>query len=121
MPSCKQTNKLDLSKKELNKIKLLFDNFSLISQRLDEMIKKQKVVFDKAELGYWCYDKQKTIKNLYKKSSKDNLTCFHCGKVGHRSYTYRTNNSKVKQVWVIKRIINTNLKGPKIAWVSKSI
>ena len=84
------------------------------------MIKNQKVVFDKAWLGYRCYDKQKIIKNLYKKSSKDNLTYFHCGKVGYRSYTYRTNNSKVKQVWVIKETHNSNPKGPKIAWVPKS-
>ena len=114
------TNELEDSKKELNKIKPLFDKFTLSSQRLDEMITNQKAVFDKARLGYRCYDKQKTIKNLYKKSSKDNLTYFHCGKVGHRSYTCRTKITNVKQVWVIKGAINTNFKGPKIAWVPKS-
>ena len=60
------------------------------------MIKNQKAVFYKVGLGYRWYDKQKTIKNLYKKSSKDNLTYFHCGKVGHRSYTYRTKNINIK-------------------------
>ena len=114
------TNELDVSKKELNKIKPLFDKFTLSSQRLDEMIKNQKAIFDKVGLGYRYYDKQKAIKNLYKKSSKDNLTCFHYGKVGHRSYTCRTKNTNVKQVWIIKGTINTNPKGPKIDWVPKS-
>ena len=91
------TNKLNATKEELDKIKLLFDKFTLISQRLDEMIKKQRAVFDKTGLGYRCYDKQKTINNLYKKSSKENITCFQCGKVGHRSYTCKTNNSKVNK------------------------
>ena len=62
------------------------------------MIKNQRAIFDKVELGYRCYDKQKTINNLYKKSSKENITCFYCGKVGHMSYTCKTNNLKVKQV-----------------------
>ena len=84
------------------------------------MLKNQTAIFDKAGLRYRCYDKQKTIKNPYKKSSKDNLTCFHCRKVGHRSYTCRTKNTKVKQVWIIKGTINTNPKGPKIAWIPKS-
>ena len=84
------------------------------------MIKDQKAVFDKARLGYKCYNKQKIITNLYKKSSKDNLTYFHYGKVGHRSYTYRINNLKVKHVLVIKGTSNTNPKGPKIACVPKS-
>ena len=114
------TNELNATKEELDKTKPLFDKFTLSSQRLDEMIKNQKAVFDKAGLGYKCYDKQKTIKNLYKKSSKDNLTCFHCGKVGYRSYTCRINNLKVKQVWINKETSNTNSKGSKIAWVPKS-
>ena len=114
------TSELNVTKEELNKTKPLFDKFILSSQRLDEMIKNQKAVFDKTGLGYRCYDKQKTIKNLYKKSSKDNLTCFHCVKVGHRSYTCRTNNSKIKQVWIIKGIHNSNPKGSKIVWVPKS-
>ena len=49
------------------------------------------------------------------KSSKDNLICFHYGKVGKKSYTCKINNTKVKQVWIIKGTTNTNPKGPKIA------
>ena len=106
--------------KDLEKTKSLIDRFTLSSTRLDMMLKSQRTVFDKAGLGYRCYDKQKTINYLYKKSSKDHLTCFHCGKVGHKSYTCRINNSKVKQVWVIKGTNNSNPKGPKIAWVPKN-
>ena len=114
------TNKINATKKELDKTKSLFDKLTLSSQRLDEMIKNQRAIFDKIGLGYRCYDKQKTINNLYKKSSKENITYFHCGKVGHRSYTCKTNNSKVKQVWVTKGIHNSNPKGSKIAWIPKS-
>ena len=109
------TNELNATKKELDKTKPLFDKFTLSSQRLDEMIKNQRAVFDKAGLGYRCYDKQKTINNLYKKSSKENITYFHYGKVGHRAYTCKTNNLKVKQVWIIKGTHNSNPKGSKIA------
>ena len=45
------TNKLNITKEELSKIKPLFDKFILSSQRLDEMIKNQKVLFDKPGLG----------------------------------------------------------------------
>ena len=83
------------------------------------MIKNQKAVFDKVGLGYRCHDKQKTIKNLYKKSSKDNLTYFYYGKVEHKSYTCRTKKTIVKQVWIIKGTTGTNPKGPMIAWVPK--
>ena len=114
------TNELYATKKKLDKTKSLFDKFTLSSQRLDEMIKNQRAVFDKTGLGYRCYDKQKSINNLYKKSSKENMTCFHYGKVGHKSYICKTKNTKMKQVWVIKDSINTNPKGPKIAWVPKS-
>ena len=84
------------------------------------MIKNQRDVFDNVELGYKCYDKQKIINNLYRKYSKENITCFHYGKVGHRLYTYKTNNSKVKQVWIIKETYISNPRGPKIDWVPKS-
>ena len=83
------------------------------------MIKNQRAVFDKAGLGYRYYDKQKIINNLYKKSSKKYITYFHYEKVGHRSYTCKTNNSKVKQVWIFNEIHNSNPKGPKIAWIPK--
>ena len=49
------------------------------------------------------------------KSSKKNITCFHYGKVGHKSYTCKTKNTKMKQVCVIKGTTKTNPKGPKIA------
>ena len=104
---------------ELSKVKPFVDRFILSSHRLDLILKDQKAVFDKTRLGYRSYDKQKSIKNLYKKSSKENMTCFHYGKVGHKSYSCKTKSTKIKQVWIIKDLINTNPKGSKIAWVPK--
>ena len=83
------------------------------------ILKNQKAVFNKAGLGYRSYDKQKPINNLYRKSSKKNMTCFHCAKIGYKSYICKSKNTKVKQVWIIKDSINTNPKGPKIDWVPK--
>ena len=50
------------------------------------MLNNQKVVFDKVGLGFRSYSKQKTINNLYKKSSNENMTYFCCKKFGHKSY-----------------------------------
>ena len=57
------------------------------------MLKSQRAIFDKVRLGYKSYCKQKSINNLYKKSFSDNIICFCCGKLGHKTYTYNMKRS----------------------------
>ena len=89
------------------------------------ILENQKVVYDKAGLGYNPLKKQKFLKNIYVNSSNNkfsNITCFKYGKIGHKSYTCLSNkflNSNAKKIWVPKGTIATNQKGPKKAWVSK--
>ena len=50
------------------------------------------------------------------------IICFKCNKVGYKSLdcwanTYK--NKRIKQIQIPKRTIDTNLKGLKLAWVSK--
>ena len=57
------------------------------------MLKNQRAIFDKAELGYKSYYKQKSINTLYKKSSSDNIVYFYYGKLGYKTYTYNMRKS----------------------------
>ena len=61
-------------RKELDKLKPFVDRFTLSSQKLDMILGTQQAVFDKAGLGFRSSYKRKTTKNLYKKSSYENLT-----------------------------------------------
>ena len=78
------------------------------------ILENQKVVYDKAGLGYNPLKKQKYLKNIYVNSSSNkfsNITCFKCGRVGHKSYTCFSNisvYSNVKKIWVPKGTIMTN-------------
>ena len=88
------------------------------------ILNNQQAIFDKAGLGYRSYSKQKSTCNLYKKSSKENLTCFCCGKIGHKAYAFKSrmlNAKSMKKVWVPKGTHVTNLQGPKKAWVTKTV
>ena len=87
------------------------------------MLKNQRAIFDKAGLGYKSYYKQKSINTLYKKSSSDNIVCFCCGQLGHKTYTYnmrkRPNSLKIKQVWIVKNPLFDKVEKPKVTWVPK--
>ena len=68
------------------------------------ILENQKAVYDKAGLGYNPLKKQKYLKNIYVNSlsnKSSNITCFKCGRVGHKSYTCFFNksvNSNVKKI-----------------------
>ena len=68
------------------------------------ILENQKAMYDKAGLGYNPLKKQKYLKNIYVNSSSNkfsNITCFKCGRVEHKSYTYFSNksvNSNVKKI-----------------------
>ena len=116
-------SKNEVLSKDLAKAKFLLDRFILSSNRLDMMLKNQRAIFDKARLGYKSYYKQKSINTLYKKSSSDNIICFYCGKLGHKTYICnmrkRPNSIKIKQVWVVKKYLLDKVEKPKVTWVSK--
>ena len=87
------------------------------------MLKSQRAIFDKAGLGYKSYYKQKSINNLYKKSSSDNIVCFCCGKLGHKTYSCNVrkspNSIKIKQVQIVKISLVDKIERPKITWMPK--
>ena len=76
------------------------------------ILNNQQAVFDKARLGYRSYSKQKLACNLCTKSSKENLTCFCCGKLGHKAYMCNlrkdSNSSRSRIIWIIKDSATTN-------------
>ena len=113
----------DISK-ELVKAKSLVSKFTLSSKQLDLMLSNQRTIFNKAALGFQSYAKQKPVNELYKKSSKENLVCFHCGKLGHKAYScnIRKNPSTIKlnQVWIVKKPFVEKMEKPKTTWVPKS-
>ena len=66
------------------------------------------------------YVKQKSINNLYKKSSNKNMSYSYCEKLRHKLYECKyKRNIKLKQIWFIKGSSRTNHEGPKKAWVPK--
>ena len=83
------------------------------------ILKNQKAIFDRAGLGFRCYAKQKSVNNLYKKSTNENMIYFYYEKSGHKLYIYKSKRN-IKQIWVIKRYVLTNNEGPKKAWVPKN-
>ena len=104
--------------KDLEKAKSLLNRFTLSSNRLDMMLKDQQAIFNKAWLGCKTYQKQKSINNIYKKLSYDNLVCFCCDKLGHKSYTCNMrkcpNSIRIKQVWIIKKSLLDKVEIPKV-------
>ena len=111
-------------KNDINKLKPIVDKFTLSSNKLNMILDNQKAVYDKAGLGYNLLKKQKFLKNIYVNYSSNkstNITCFKCGRIGHKSYTcLKSANTTIKKIWVPKGTILTNLKGPKKAWVPKT-
>ena len=101
----------------------MIDRFILSSNRLDMILKNQRAIFDKAGLGYKSYYKQKSINTLYKKSSSDNIVCFCCDKLGHKTYTCNMrkspNSIKIKQVWIVRKPLIDKVERPKVTWVPK--
>ena len=97
----------DLSK-NIEKAKSLLDRFILSSNKLDTMLKNQRAIFDKAGLGYKSYYKKKSINTLYKKSSSNNIDCFCCGKIGHKTYTCNMrkspNSIKIKKFGLLRNL-----------------
>ena len=89
------------------------------------ILDNQKIIYDKAGLGYNSLKEQKFLKNIFVNSSYNkfsNITCFKCGKVGHKSYSCffnKSENFNVKKIWISKGTIMTNLKGSKKIWVPK--
>ena len=81
-------------KNEIVKLKPIVKKFTLSSNKLNMILKNQKVIYDKASLGYNPLKKQKFLKNIYVNSSNNkfsNITCFKYGKIGHKSYTCLSN------------------------------
>ena len=111
-------------KDEINRLKSIVDKFTLSSNKLNMILDNQKAIYDKAGLGYKPLKKQKFLKDIYVNYSSyksTNITCFKCGRIGHKSYTCLINKyANTKKIWVPKGTILTNLKGPKKAWVPKT-
>ena len=50
------------------------------------------------------------------------IVCFKYNKIDHKIFECNTNridHTLVKQIWILKEIMNTNTNGPKKAWVPK--
>ena len=89
------------------------------------ILDNQKIVYDKTNLEYNPSKKQKFLKNIFVNSSYNkflNKTCFKCGRIRHKSYSYFSNKSEnfnIKKIWVSKGTIMTNQKGSKKTWIPK--
>ena len=99
---------------ELSKINPFVEKFIFISQKLDIIMNNQKAVFDRADLGFRSYAKQKSTNNLCKKSSNKNMTCSYSRKLGHKFFVCKFKRN-MKQIWIIKGFLRTNHEGPKKA------
>ena len=87
--------------------------FTLSSNKLHMILDNQKAINDKAGLGYNPLKKQKFLKNIFVNSSSNkfsNITCFKCGRIGHKFYSYFSNKSTaLKSNGVEKQIIPISL------------
>ena len=53
------------------------------------LLKDQRVVFNRAGLGYKPLNKERTVENLFIKFIPEKpkpIVCYCCGKIGHKSY-----------------------------------
>ncbi|GAV65953.1 zf-CCHC domain-containing protein/DUF4219 domain-containing protein [Cephalotus follicularis] len=135
----KENEKLKI---EVDAIKKMFSKFSSSSDKLDRLLGVQRCVFDKAGLGFGEMNKVKHVENLLDRKKTDNVvscnfcdknghiaskcwntknvvSCNFCGKIGHISSVcwHKKYSMKVKEIWVPKGTIPTNLNGPKVIWV----
>ena len=120
----KEKNKIlkenQISNEELKKVKPLVEKFTYSSEKLNLLLSNQRAVFDKADLGYKTRKKQKYFKNFFIPASSS-ITCYSCGRLGHKSYQcLHKNSSSFGKVWVPKGTTSTNPKGPKMTWVPKA-
>ena len=87
------------------------------------ILNNQQAIFDKAGLGFRSHYKQQSANNLFRKSSKKNLTHHCCGKLGHKIYSCNIRRNpitiKTKQVWVAKKSLVSNIEGSKMTWMPK--
>ena len=118
---------------EVNNLRRILAKFTLGRDALDKLLGKQRMVFDKAGLGYKQNTKQKSYSTYFVKASnqvKSSIVCDYCCRKGHhikkcsiRNKTYKG----PKLVWVPKGTkvdigvpqIMTNIYGPKVKWVPK--
>ena len=107
---------------EVDKLKPIIDKFTLSSQKLNLMLDNQKVVFDKARLGYNPNKNQKYLKNMvskwiifvpkivYYKLDKVSKKYGECNSMD----MHISHNCSIKKLWIPKEnILVTNPNGPK--------
>ncbi|GAV70461.1 hypothetical protein CFOL_v3_13959, partial [Cephalotus follicularis] len=129
-------------KVKIDVLKKTFSNFSNSSEKLEKLLCMQRCVFDKAGLGYDEMNNVKHYQNFFdtknkiekEKIEKDfvkkknsNVSCNYCGKHGHissscfcKSRFLSSSKIRFRKVWVPKRTIITNPKGPKTFWVPQT-
>ena len=76
-------------KKKLEKYKSIVEKFTFSSERLNILLKDQRMIFNHAGLGYKPLNKQRMVENLFIKfiPKKQKSVACHCyGKFGHKSY-----------------------------------
>ncbi|GAV80530.1 hypothetical protein CFOL_v3_23991 [Cephalotus follicularis] len=109
---------------EIDALKKTLSKFSNSSDKLDNLLRLQRCVFDKAGLGYEEMNKVKHFKIFFDKKIESKITCNYCGKKGHISNScfHKKNLGLVKtrRIWVPKGTFVTNLQGPKFTWVPKA-
>ena len=84
-------------KNEIVKLKSIVEKFTLSSNKLHMILDNQKAIYDKVDLRYNPLNKQKFLKNIFVNSSYNkfsNITCFKCGRIGYKSYSYFSNKSE---------------------------
>ena len=118
-------------KLDIEKYKPIVDKFTYSSEKLNIILNSQRVVFSKARLGYNPNQKQKLVKNFFRKVEESkSFTCYYCNKSGHKSYecslrrisnTIITNRLgvKTKHIWVPKGTKVETLRTSKKIWIPK--
>ena len=118
-------------KLDVEKYKPIVDKFTYSSEKLNMILNSQRAVFNKAGLGYNPNQKQKLVKNFFRKVEEPkSFTCHCCNKSGHKSYecslrkisnTIITNRLglKTKQIWVQKGTNVETLRTSKKIWIPK--
>ena len=119
----------DRLNKEVDKLKPIVDKFTLRTQKLNLILDNQKIVFDKAGLGYNPNKNQKYLKNMFSKwiIFTPKIAYYKLDKVNKIYVEYNSmdmhisHNCTIKKMWVPKeKILVTNPKGPKKTWIPKT-